>query len=181
MEQNARDSRIAQLYEGTTGVQSLDLLGRKIILSKGKPLMAFSGEVLGYCKKTLIDKRSSSSNKKEAATLAWYTLKYLALSAQTVVASRTSKENVSVAAVDYLHYSGFIIMAFHWLKMMDVAAAALKKDPYTDAEFYSSKIKTGQFFFEKLLPRADGYASVIRGGAKTTMNLTLGELLAGRK
>lgn len=176
MEQNVRDNRVSQLYEGTTGVQAMDLLGRKIILSKGKPLRNFASEVFNYCKESY----QASANKKEALKLAWYTCKWLALTGKIVYSAKVNRDNIGVASVDYLMYSGYVMMGFHWLKMMDVAAAKLKANPHTDAEFYSSKVKTGQFYFSKLLPRADGLSSVITGGGKDTMNITVGELKAGR-
>jgi hypothetical protein len=124
-------------YEGTTGIQALDLLGRKILLGGGKAHRKFMFDVLGYCKKQIIDKRATSQHKREAATLAAYTLKWGAATVGLALQARTNKDVVSSASVDFMMYSGYVSMAYFWLKMMDIAQEKLKTVPASESAFYS--------------------------------------------
>lgn len=179
MEQVYRDARIGTLYEGTTGIQALDLLGRKILLSNGRAYRQLVGTILGYCKQQIWDKRNSSAHKREAARLAKYTAQWAAVTAGTGLQARSNKDTVGTASYDYLMYSGYTVMGYYWLRMMDVAEAKLQtaRTP-ADIDYYKSKIKTGKFYFEKMLPRADGHMGALRGKTSSVMNMSSSEFHA---
>ncbi len=134
-------------YEGTTGIQALDLLGRKILLGGGKAHRKFMFEVLGYCKKQIIDKRATSQHKREAAALAAYTLKWGAATVGLALQARTHKDVVSSASVDFMMYSGYVSMGYFWLKMMDIAQEKLKTVPASDSAFYSVVYQSATIIF----------------------------------
>eukprot|EP00730_Choanoeca_flexa_P000167 TRINITY_DN10076_c0_g2_i4.p1 TRINITY_DN10076_c0_g2~~TRINITY_DN10076_c0_g2_i4.p1 ORF type:complete len:646 (+),score=181.47 TRINITY_DN10076_c0_g2_i4:48-1940(+) len=159
MEQNVRDARIGTLYEGTTGIQALDLLGRKIMLQGGKSWRKHCSQALGYMKTQLIDNRSTSQHKMQTLQLMGYYMRWFYLTGRIGLAARNDREVISTASVDYLMYSGYVTMGLHWLKMMDVAADKLAAGNVSDSDkaFYQSKLQTGQFYFDHLLPRAKSH------------------------
>ncbi|GLX80086.1 acyl-CoA dehydrogenase [Thalassotalea insulae] len=172
MEQIVRDTRIATLYEGTTGIQALDLLGRKILLSRGKSLKSFTMEILGFCKdKSMIsgNPHKRQMNKfiwplsKAAANWQQYTLR-LALKA------KKDRDFVGSASVDYLMYSGYITMAYFWAKMAQAAYEKLASG-VENRDFYRAKIKTAEFYFERILPRTKSHAATMMADPKSLMQL----------
>ena len=108
MEQIVRDNRISTLYEGTTGIQALDLLGRKILLSRGKSLNAFAKEILIYCK----DKSMLSNNpfKRQMNKFIWPLSRAVANWQQYTIRiglkAKKNRDVVGAASVDFLMYSG---------------------------------------------------------------------------
>ncbi len=172
MEQIVRDTRIATLYEGTTGIQALDLLGRKILLSRGKSLKSFTMEILGFCKdKSMIsgNPHKRQMNKfiwplsKAAANWQQYTLR-LALKA------KKDRDFVGSASVDYLMYSGYVTMAYFWAKMAQSAYEKLAAG-VENRDFYRAKIKTAEFYFERILPRTKSHAATMMADPKSLMQL----------
>lgn len=159
MEQIVRDARIGTLYEGTTGIQALDLLGRKIFVQQGKGYFTFMGEVLKYVKKQMIDNYKTSANKKETLQLLHYTLKWGYILGRIGFTARNNRDMISTSSVDFLYYSGYVTMGYYWLRMMNVASEKLKTAMGADKEFYKAKIETGQFYFDRLLPRALSHAA----------------------
>uniref|UniRef100_UPI00248DDBA6 acyl-CoA dehydrogenase C-terminal domain-containing protein n=1 Tax=Parendozoicomonas sp. Alg238-R29 TaxID=2993446 RepID=UPI00248DDBA6 len=158
MEQIVRDTRIATLYEGTTGIQSLDLLGRKVLLSKGKALNTLAKTIYKDCKDILVN------NPSTRMRLLPFTAKIMALTAQWQfmtyrIAFRAAKDRdaVGAASMDYLMFSGYVMMGFYWLKMV---AAAHKKleEGVSDPDFYKAKIQTAEFYFNRILPRTKTHA-----------------------
>lgn len=155
MEQIARDARIATLYEGTTGVQALDLLGRKVLIqSKGKVVLDYTTNIMKWCSEYALD--------KEMRKFVWALTKYCAewntLTARLMISARKDREIVSAASDDYLMYSGYVMMAYHWARMAAVAYQKLANGGADTEAFYTAKIQTAEFYFEKLLPRASGLA-----------------------
>lgn len=153
MEQIARDARIATLYEGTTGVQALDLLGRKVLIqNKGKVVLDYTTNVMKWCSEYALD--------KEMRKFVWALTKYCAewntLTARLLLSARKDREIVSAASDDYLMYSGYVMMGYHWARMAAVAYDKLANGGSETEAFYKAKIKTAEFYFEKLLPRASG-------------------------
>ncbi len=172
MEQIIRDVRISTLYEGTTGIQALDLLGRKILLSRGKALNTFTKEIFNFCK----EKSMLSSNpfkrqmnkfvwplSKAAANWQQYTLR-LGLKA------KKNRDVVGSASVDYLMYSGYITMAYFWAQMAQTAYEKLAGD-VENRDFYRAKIKTAEFYFDRILPRTKSLAATMMADPKTLMQL----------
>jgi hypothetical protein len=118
MEQIVRDARIAMLYEGTTGIQALDLLGRKVLGSGGKLLMGFT-EVMGR----YIEEHSDEAVKEFIEPLKWYKDEWLTVSLQIGEKAMENADEAGAAAVDYLMYSGYVVLAYFWARMAVVAQA----------------------------------------------------------
>ncbi|WP_426357056.1 acyl-CoA dehydrogenase C-terminal domain-containing protein [Pseudocolwellia sp. HL-MZ19] len=172
MEQIVRDTRIATLYEGTTGIQALDLLGRKILLSRGSSLKDFSYEVLSFCKeKSMI---SSNPHKRQMNKFIWPLSKAIAnwqqYSFRLALKAKKDRDVVGSASVDYLMYSGYIVMAYMWARMAQSAYEKLAGE-VENRDFYRAKIKTAEFYFEKMLPRTKSLAATMMADPKTLMQL----------
>ncbi len=155
MEQIARDARIATLYEGTTGIQALDLLGRKVLLSsKGKVVRDHTAEILKFC--------GEHARNRKMHGFIWDLTKICAqwntLTLRIMFMARKDREVVSAASNDYLMYSGFAMMAYFWAQMAAVSFEKLENGGNEAPEFYTAKIQTAEFFFERLLPRTAAYA-----------------------
>jgi len=172
MEQIVRDARIATLYEGTTGIQALDLLGRKILLTRGKSLNEFSKEVLSFCKnKSLI---SSNPHKRQMNRFIWPLSKSIAnwqqYSVRLGLKAKSNRDIVGSASVDFLMYSGYVVMAYFWAQMAQSAYEKLAGD-VENRDFYRAKIKTAEFYFERMLPRTKSLAKTMMADPKTLMQL----------
>lgn len=172
MEQIVRDARISTLYEGTTGIQALDLLGRKILLTRGKSLNNFSKEVLTFCKdKSMI---SSNPHKRQMNKFIWPLSKSIAnwqqYSLRLGLKAKKNRDMVGSASVDYLMYSGYVVMAYFWAQMAQSAYEKLATD-VENRDFYRAKIKTAEFYFERLLPRTKSLAKTMMADPKTLMQL----------
>ncbi len=158
MEQILRDSRISTLYEGTTGIQALDLLGRKVLLgSKGKIVRDYTTEIVKFC--------GRQARNKQMRRFIWDLTKVCAewntLTLRLMLMARKDRDIVSSAAVDYLMYSGYAMMAYTWAQMAAVAYDKLEKGGAEDAAFYTAKIQTAEFYFDRLLPRAGAHAEAM--------------------
>ncbi|MGB4247762.1 MAG: acyl-CoA dehydrogenase C-terminal domain-containing protein, partial [Pseudohongiellaceae bacterium] len=156
-EQHFRDARITSIYEGTSGIQGLDLLGRKILASGGQALAPFVMLVSGYCQQNASGIHTGAVQKQLQE---WTTL-----TAELGKKAMQNPDEVNAAAYDYLMYSGYTVLAWIWAQASEVANAALQQDPSAaDAEFYRGKIATARFYFERLLPRTMALASSMRSG-----------------
>ena len=168
MEQIARDARIATLYEGTTGIQALDLLGRKVLLaSRGKCVRVFSNKLVSFGRKNLAD--------GTLRPYAWKLLKVAAqwnyLTTRIMLTAAKDREIVGTASHDYLMYSGYAMMAYFWALQAKVAAEKLEHGGNEPAEFYQAKLATAEFFFERMLPTAKGHAEAALRPAQSIMRL----------
>ncbi|MDP9127694.1 MAG: acyl-CoA dehydrogenase C-terminal domain-containing protein [Pseudomonadota bacterium] len=166
MEQFVRDARIAQLYEGTNGIQALDLVGRKMPEDYGRLMRSFfhpAAEFIAAEKDNsaltdLLPFFMSSFGKLQVATL--------------TVATRGfgNPEEAGAAASDYLRLLALVAVGFMWLKMAKVAAEKLPQAGER-APFYDAKIKTARFYFNKIMPQANALNIAILAGAKSVMDL----------
>ena len=156
MEQIARDARIATLYEGTTGIQALDLLGRKVLLgSKGRCVRDFTATMWRFSSKHLF---AGGSVGKMARTLAWRAVQWNLLTTRIMLRARRDRELVGSASFDYLMYSGYVMMAYFWaLQAAKAAQLSANGRGRESTDFYRAKIQTATFYFERILPRADGH------------------------
>jgi alkylation response protein AidB-like acyl-CoA dehydrogenase len=172
MEQIVRDNRISTLYEGTTGIQALDLLGRKILLNRGKYLKHFTMEVLSFCKDTSMI--SSNPHKRQMNKFIWPLSKAVANwqknTVRLAIKAKKDRDIVGSASVDYLMYSGYIVMAYFWAQMAQAAYEKLATD-VENRDFYRAKIKTAEFYFERMLPRTKSLAITMMADPKTLMQL----------
>jgi hypothetical protein len=165
MEQIVRDTRIALLYEGTTGIQALDLLGRKVLSDHGKKLRLVTRVMHRFCRDN-----KNSEMKEFIKPLRKHYKDWGGLTTKLGLKALKDKEEVGAASVDYLMYSGYITLAYFWATMADAAYTALKNGS-TEKDFYESKIKTARFYFERILPRVKTHKLVMMSGAKNLMDM----------
>jgi hypothetical protein len=166
MEQNVRDCRISMLYEGTTGIQSLDLLGRKVLMSNGESLKAFTKEVYTFAKANE-DHPVVGRFCKELLSLL---KEWGNLTMGVGVKAMKNPNEVGAAAVDYLMYSGYICVAWCWAMMAKTAADKLDAGG-TEKDFYQGKIATADFYFKRILPRTAAHKAMIEAGAGSLMDI----------
>ena len=172
MEQIVRDARISTLYEGTTGIQALDLLGRKILLGRGKTLKAFAKEVLMFCKDNSM--LSDNVQKKRMHKFIWPLSKEIALwqsyTLRLALKIKKDRDVLGSASVDYLMYSGYVMMAYFWAMMAQKANEKLTEGTGNKA-FYTAKVKTAEFYFSRILPRTRAHAKSMMASPKSLMQL----------
>jgi len=166
VEQNLRDCRIASLYEGTTGVQALDLLGRKIMLSNGQLLEQFAECLVSFCEAS----RDISELSPLIESLAKLHSEWLELTAAIDKRAQTNPDEVGAASVDYLMYCGYTLLAYLWARAAKVSLKALASGAGDD-NFHRAKWETARFYFERILPRTKTLAATINSGAANLMTL----------
>lgn len=166
MEQNVRDARIAMIYEGTTGVQAIDLLGRKVLGSQGALLKSFTKQIQAFCIEHSDDVRLS----RYVQPLVKVTQQWGELTQRIGMAALQDKEEAGAASVDYLMYSGYVVLAYFWAKAAVAAHQQLAADE-GDATFLRAKLFTARFYMERLLPRTHTLAATMLSGADNLMDL----------
>jgi hypothetical protein len=166
MEQVVRDVRIATIWEGTTGIQALDLIGRKVMGSSGALLRNVTKLIHKFCEA-----------QKEVSDMAQFSVPLSELNAQwgelTMKVGERAMENaeeVGAASVDYTMYSGYIIIGFMWAQMANLAMAKIAEGKDGDG-FYAAKVATARFYFTRILPRAGVHYAAALAGAETVMAL----------
>ena len=156
IEQLYRDNRITPIYEGTNSVQAADLVFRKLINRNGDVISKFLEMIKSECD-TKHDKVKSFTKD-----LTYYLDILTKFTGWIVDKSKIEKDDVSAAANDYLKTLGYISIAFSWIKVLEISF----KDYEENKEFYSEKINTATFYFEKVLPRAEyHYKSAVSGSS----------------
>ncbi len=170
MEQIARDARIATLYEGTTGIQALDLLGRKVLLgTRGKCVRDFTRAMWRFSRQHLF---AGGAIGKMARSLARRALQWNVITTRIMLRARSDRELVGSASVDYLMYSGYVMMAYFWaLQAARAAELSASGNGRESADFYRTKLQTAEFYFERLLPRADGHRMGALAPTRTVMQI----------
>ncbi len=174
MEQNARDARISTLYEGTTGIQALDFLGRKvIIMSRGKAVPEYTGEILKFCAhhNPVTGSRKRRVLRRYVTALSSLAVKWNWLTGRILLNARTERDAVGAAAHDFLMFSGYVTMAYFWAQIVAVAYEKLEKGGNETPEFYKAKIRTAEFYLDRILPRNEAHAEMISAGPRSTMAL----------
>ncbi len=171
-EQLVRDARITQIYEGTNGVQAMDLLVRKVASSKGAMLSVFTKEIQSF-----IDECNEQAEMAEFIT-ALNTANHdlTDLTNDLLAKSQLNINDLGVAANDYLHVFGYTAMAYVWARMAKVALAQLAKGEQSGEEqqseaFYQSKLHTARYFFTKLLPRRLSLIASAKAGSDCLFNI----------
>jgi alkylation response protein AidB-like acyl-CoA dehydrogenase len=166
MEQIVRDARIATLYEGTTGVQALDLLGRKVLIStKGKAVQEFTGTILKLCAQLGKDKQTLPF----ALQLGKLCAQWNYLTVRIMLTATRDRDIVSSAAYDFLMYSGYVTMGYFWALMAKTALEKLKKGGAEAPEFYKTKLETAEFYFARILPRSKAHAEAMVAPTSSVM------------
>lgn len=161
--QYMRDCRIALIYEGTNGVQALDLVGRKLAANGGRAVMSFFAEIDAYV----------AEHEGDAALKPW-TEALAASKAQLQEATfwlmqngLSNPDNAGAASSDYLHLFGLTALSYMWATMVKAAQAkAGEGDP-----FYARKIATGRYFIDRVLPDAAAHLAKLKTGAEPVMAL----------
>ncbi len=165
MEQFVRDARIAMIYEGANGIQALDLVGRKLPRDGGRAVMAFFGEVAGFAK----EHGGDEAMKPYVVPLST-ALGHLQQATTWLMQNAMMKpDNAGAAATDYMQLFGFVTLAYMWARIAKVALgkiAAGGSSPYL-----STKLVTGRFFMERMLPETALNLARIQTGCATTMEL----------
>ncbi|MFT4652240.1 MAG: alkylation response protein AidB-like acyl-CoA dehydrogenase [Porticoccaceae bacterium] len=170
MEQILRDSRIATLYEGTTGIQALDLVGRKVLMDKLKQLNVFTGEMLSFAK-GFMPWTAAGKNKvvrNQAWQVAKLAIRWRLLAYRLGAGAKKNPDSVGAGSVDFLMFSGYAYMAYMFARMSSVAAAKLATGE-GDTQFLTNKLHTAEFFFQRILPRADTHAKTMKASTDSVM------------
>ncbi|GAF54253.1 LOW QUALITY PROTEIN: acyl-CoA dehydrogenase [Psychrobacter sp. JCM 18900] len=166
MEQNVRDTRISCLYEGTTEIQALDLLGRKVLGSQGKLLANFVNVIQEFCE----ENKENDEMGQFIRPLAKHLKEWGDLTARIGMQATETPDAVGGAAVDYMYFSGYVTLAYLWARMALVAQTAIANGTGEKA-FYDAKVKTAQFYFAKLLPRTTTHVQRISTGVEPYMSM----------
>ena len=167
MEQLVRDARIAQIYEGTNGIQALDLVRRKLPMHGGRLTERYFQRVERFV-----------SENRDVAELAEFVcplenaLRNLVETTEWLkTAAERDREEAGAAASDYLRLMGLVTFAFMWAQM---AKLALEKQEQSNDEFYGHKLATARFFMNRVLPQNESLAVTVRSGAGSLMELADG-------
>ena len=162
MEQLARDARITTLYEGTTGIQALDLMGRKVMQLQGAGLRVFLQMIEDFC-------AANEGNAAVVEFIAPLRAKAAEWQALTMAVGQRAVANadeVGAAAYDYLFYSGYVALAYWWARSVVAAEASSQSDAFKDA-----KRETARFYFARLLPRTLSHKAAIESGSASLLAL----------
>jgi len=166
MEQFVRDSRIAMIYEGTNGVQAMDLCGRKLASKGGKAVQAFFAmidEEIAAAKevaelKDIAERLEKGLGEQKAATM-WFMQNAMA-----------NPNHLGAGAHHYMHIMGIVTLGFFWLKMAKTALEALANEP-EDAAFYQAKLTSAAYYAERFLPDAGALRRKLEAGSDNMMAL----------
>ena len=166
MEQFVRDARIAMIYEGTNGIQAMDLVGRKLGQNGGRAVQAFFkvaadeiAEAKGHEKLAGFAGALEKANGELQKATMWFMQHGMA-----------NPNNAGEGAYHYMHLMGIVSLGLMWLRMSKAAQAAL--DAGTDnPKYYQAKLVTAQYFAERFLPDTGSLRRKIEGGAESIMAL----------
>jgi alkylation response protein AidB-like acyl-CoA dehydrogenase len=164
MEQYVRDARISMIYEGTNGVQAMDLAGRKLAQNGGRAVQAFfklvGDEVVSGkgdpATADLAARLEKANGELQAATM-WF-----------LQNGMSNPNNVGAGAYSYMHLMGIVAVGLMWLRM-SVAAAKLKVAGEGDSAWLDAKLTTARYFAERVMPEAGALRRKIEGGAEAVM------------
>ena len=162
MEQIVRDTRIALLYEGTTEIQSLDLLGRKVLQTQGAMLRNFTKVIHKFCQAN----EGNTQMAEFVRPLAALNKEWGDLTMRIGMKAMGNPDEAGAAAVDFMFFSGYVTLAYLWAWMAQVAQTKLAAGE-GDAAFYKSKVQAAQFYFKKILPRTKAHVEIIDAGLDT--------------
>jgi len=167
LEQFVRDCRISLIYEGTNGIQALDLVGRKLAASNGRAIFAFFAELDDYI-----------AEHQDSEAMAPYIDGLKTAKAQLQDGTNwlmqngmANFNNAGAASTDYLQLFGLTALAYMWARMAEVA---LDRQGTGDA-FYEAKLVTGRYFMERVLPEAGAHLAKLKTGAEAMMALPAGQ------
>jgi alkylation response protein AidB-like acyl-CoA dehydrogenase len=166
LEQFVRDARIAMIYEGTNGIQALDLVGRKLALNGGRALRTYLGLVSAY-----ITEHKQSEEMREFVEPLESALGDLQKSTSWLMQNAlTNPENAGAASMPYLYVVGLVAIGYMWAQIARTSFDALTKDPQ-DKEFYENKLRTARYYSSHMLPETVVHRTRVEAGSKNLMEL----------
>ena len=163
MEQLVRDARIAQIYEGTNGIQAMDFIGRRVLANGGRDLMSIRAEITEFCEQASTPDMAEFIAPLRAAVQTLETTTF-----KIIEQAQQDSNAVGAAAVEYLHLFGHTMYAYLWAR---AAQIALQSTDGADADFYRAKVHTARFFMQHCLPQVDALAKSILAGPTSIMGL----------
>ncbi len=162
MEQLVRDVRIGQIYEGTNGIQAMDLAERKLFMADGRLIERFLDPVRTF----LSDKADDAVLTEFTAPLA-EAVKRLEGAAQTLRRSAAANPaEVGAGAMDFLQLFGLVALAYMWARMAEIGLRLRDGD---ESVFYDAKVRTARFFMQRILPRSEAHYRAIAAGGDCMM------------
>jgi acyl-CoA dehydrogenase len=165
MEQFVRDARIAMIYEGANGIQALDLVGRKLPRHGGRAVMAFFAEVGSFAKEHAADEAMKPYTVPMSTALG-----HLQQATMWLMQNAMKQpDNAGAGATDYMQLFGLVVFAYMWAKMAKVAQDKIASSGATP--YLTTKLVTGRFFMERMLPETSVHLARIQTGSATTMEL----------
>jgi hypothetical protein len=153
------------VYEGTTGIQALDLIGRKVLGSGGALVTNVSASIRSFCQ----EHAASPGAGEFIETLSVLNDEWEAFSDTLRERAIQDLEELGASSVDYLMYSGYVLYAYLWARMAHAAEPG-RKVGGDGASFYAAKLATARFYYARLLPRAAAHKAAALAGAATVMS-----------
>jgi alkylation response protein AidB-like acyl-CoA dehydrogenase len=163
--QYLRDVRIALIYEGTNGVQALDLVGRKLAADGGRAVMGFFAELDAF----IAENETADELKPFTAALAKAKGELQEATMWLMQNGLMNPENAGAASTDYLHLFGLTALAYMWAQIAKAAQAKIAAGD-TDA-YYANRIVIGRYYLERVLPETSGRLAKLTAGSATMMAL----------
>lgn len=160
MEQLARDARITTLYEGTTGIQALDLIGRKTAASQGAGLKLFLAEIEAFA----AAHEGNQGLAEFIVPLRERAAEWARLTRDVLERAAANPDELGAASYDYLFYSGYTVLAYWWARSVAAADASDRPEAFRQA-----KRETARFYFARVLPRTLAHAAALQSGAGPLM------------
>ncbi|MFT4924575.1 MAG: alkylation response protein AidB-like acyl-CoA dehydrogenase [Phenylobacterium sp.] len=161
-EQLVRDVRITQIYEGTNGIQALDLMGRKVAANRGEFIKIYGAEIGQF-----IAENNTAEMAEFTRPLGEAVEKLATLTQWVLEHAATNPNEIGAASVDYLHVCGYVSYAYMWAKM----AKAAQQGQSGDTEFYQTKLDTARYYFGRVLPRIHSLEASIKSGSDLLFKL----------
>ncbi|MGP1282760.1 MAG: acyl-CoA dehydrogenase C-terminal domain-containing protein [Parasphingopyxis sp.] len=166
MEQYVRDARIAQIYEGTNGIQAMDLVGRKLAQNGGRAIQAF----LAMVGEEVAEQNDDESVNTVATALEKANGELRGATMWLMQNAFANLNHAGAAAYNYMQLMGIVTLGLMWLRMAKASAAATEAGA-EDKAFHKTKLVTARFFAEKIMPDAAGLRAKIEGGSDSLMAL----------
>jgi alkylation response protein AidB-like acyl-CoA dehydrogenase len=161
--QHLRDARITTIYEGTTGIQALDLIGRKTASSQGAGLKLFLAQIEAFA----AEHADNPALAEFIGPLRAKAGEWAALTKRILQRAAGNADELGAASYDYVFYSGYVVLAYWWARSVAAADASAHGET-----FKQSKRETARFYYAKLLPRTLTHAAVIEAGAQPLMAMS---------
>ena len=169
MEQFVRDARINMIYEGTNTIQSLDLLGRKVLGNNGASLKKFGAQVEAFIRAEIANEAMGEFVKP----LADLGQKITQITGEIGMKAMGNADEVGAAAVDYLRVVGHMVYGYFWARMAKVALekiAQAEEEAQRPDPFYVGKVQTARFYFTRLMPETSSLMRRIRAGSEVLLD-----------